>query len=238
MPLLQLCRQSSRIAQRDADAFRERQDRELDLFPRWMNYRAALGETTWGAGLGVTTLSPDERLEALIGALDRLDTLGYERSPQQKLFHKAFIVATLKYIYGREVHRHIGRLMRRFGVSEIRPDVIVCAIRRAGKTFAVALFAAAFVLTQPGVEINIYSTCKRASRKLQALIWTIIVRLAGTQDVVVTYNQEELVVRCGNTTSRVNSLPGSVEISFSFPALLCCLSLSPRPPGPSRFPCG
>ena len=220
MPTLRMCRWSAGVARRDRDEFRTKEKRSLDIIPRWQRYVAGTGPTTWGTGTTTTTLSPDERLDALMGALKKLDTLGYPRSAHQKLFHKSFIVASLKHIYGRDIHRHVGRLMRRFDIDEIRPDVIVCAIRRAGKTFAVALYAAAFILTQPGVEVNIYSTCKRASRKMQALIWKMVVTLAGTSSVVRTYNQEELVVTCGNTTSKVNSLPASVEISFFPPSLL------------------
>lgn len=228
MPRLRTCRWTARIAQRDATLFRENLERKLDLVPRWQRYVAGKGATTWGTGTTTTTLSPEERLDALINALNKLDTFGYKRSAQQKLFHKAFIVAALKHIYGRDIHRHVGKLMRRFDINELRPDVIVCAIRRAGKTFAVGLFVASFILTQPGVEINVYSTGKRASRKMQALIWKIVVTLAGTPAVIQTYNQEELVVTCGNTTSKVNSLPASVEISFfacfplfSFFSLVC-----------------
>jgi hypothetical protein len=121
----------------------------------------------------------------------------------------------------------VHELLDRFHVREIRPDVIVCAIRRAGKTFAVALFAAAFISTQPGVELVVYSTAKRASRKLQALIYKMVVTLAGGPEVVEVFNQEELVVKCGNATSKVISLPSSVEISF-FP--------SPTPPPLSLSP--
>lgn len=224
MTRIRSCRWSARIARGDVAAFRKAQEAALDIVPQWEKYIAGRGATTWGTGTTTTTLSPDERLESLLEALNKLDGLGYKRSAQQKLFHKAFIVASLKHIYGREIHRHVGYLMRKFDISELRPDVIVCAIRRAGKTFAVALFVAAFILTQPGVEINVYSTAKRASRKMQALIWKIVVTLSGTPAVVQVYNQEELVVTCGNTTSKVNSLPSSVEISF---ACFCCVSPSP-----------
>jgi hypothetical protein len=217
MTRLRSCRWSARIARKDVTDFRKIQEAALDLVPQWEKYVAGRGATTWGTGTTTTTLSPDERLESLIASLNKLDTLGYKRSAQQKLFHKSFIVASLKHIYGREIHRHVGKLMRKFDINELRPDVIVCAIRRAGKTFAVALYVAAFILTQPGVEINVYSTAKRASRKMQALIWKIVVTLAGTPAVVQVYNQEELIVTCGNTTSKVNSLPSSVEISFFCP---------------------
>ena len=215
MTRLRTCRWSARIARVDTSAFRRAQASAIDIVPLWEKYVAGRGETTWGTGATTTTISPDKRLEALLNALKKLDELGYRRSAQQKLFHKSFIVASLKHIYGREIHRHVGRLMRKFDISELRPDVIVCAIRRAGKTFAVALYIAAFILTQPGVEINVYSTAKRASRKMQALIWKIVVTLAGSPAPVQAYNQEELIVACGNTTSKVNSLPSSVEISFS-----------------------
>jgi hypothetical protein len=230
MTRLRSCRWTAQITRADVAAFNKAQESALDIVPQWEKYIAGRGAATWGVGTTTTTLSPGERLEALLEAMTKLDGLGYKRSSQQKLFHKAFIVATLKHIYGREIHRHVGYLMRKFDISELRPDVIVCAIRRAGKTWAVALFVGPFIMTQPGVEINIYSTAKRASRKMQALIWKIVVTLAGTPAVVQTYNQEELVVTCGNTTSRVNSLPSSVEISF-----FCVLSFF-SPPSSSSFP--
>jgi len=198
----------------------------LAIQPRFEQYRlTTTQQTVWGSGNTTTNLSPKERLDALLGALEKLDGKGFQRSAQQKTFHKAFVVASLKHIYGRDLHRHVYELLERFHVNEIRPDVIVCAIRRAGKTFAVALFAAAFISTQPGVELVVYSTAKRASRKLQALIYKMVTTLADGPEVVEVFNQEELVVKCGNTTSKVISLPSSVEISFLSPFLLLLLLL-------------
>lgn len=214
MPVLRLCKFTATIAASDERRKRAREEKSLELIPVWKRYLSGAGKRTWGSGSTTTTLSPDVRLDALIDAMNRLDNLGYRRSATQKLFHKAFVVAVLKQIYGRDIHRHVGRLMRRFDVTQIQPDVIVCAIRRGGKTFAVGLFSASYISTQPGVTMNIYSTCKRTARKLQALIWKITVTLAGTSTVIQNYNQEELVVKVHGTTSTVNSLPASVEISY------------------------
>lgn len=220
MAILRLARYSAAVAANDERAKRARSERSLEMVPVWRRWLTGVGTRVWGSGMTQTTLSPDVRLDMLIDALNRLDELGYARSATQKLFHKAFIVAVLKQLYGRDIHRHVGRLMKRFDVTEIRPDVIVCAIRRAGKTFAVALFAAAFILTQPGTVMNIYSTCKRTARKLQTLIWKMVVTFAGTPSVVKAYNQEELVVHCHGTTSTVNSLPASVEIRYTKKSVL------------------
>ena len=214
MQVLRLARWSAHKASRDEIALREAQARSYEFTPVVQRYLAGATRRTWGIGAKMTTLSPDERLDLLMDALNRFDTLGYKRSPMQKLFHKAFTVAMLKQIYGRDIQRHMRKLMERFDVTEIRPDVIVCALRRGGKTFSVALFAAAYVSTQPGVVLNVYSTCKRTARKLQALIWKLVVTLAGNPGVIKAYNQEELVVHCHGTTSTVNSLPASVEISL------------------------
>ena len=201
-------------ATKDERAAKEKQEHALTMDPVWKQYLTGGGKRLYGSGATMTTIPPEQRLNDLLNALDRLDTLGYQRSATQKLFHKAFVVAVLKQIYGRDIHRHVGELMRRFDVGEIRPDVIICAIRRGGKTFSVALFAAAYITTQPGVVLNIYSTCKRTARKLQALIFKMVVALSGTPAVVRAYNQEELVVECHGTTSTVNSLPSSVEVCF------------------------
>lgn len=235
MGVLRLAQWTRSVAIRDEQAATKTRKQELVIEPVWKLYVNGSSKQVYGRGSTLTTIPPQERLANLLNALDTLDTLGYQRSATQKQFHRAFILAVLKQIYGADIHRHVGELMERFKVSEIRPDVIICAIRRAGKTFAVALFAAAYILTQPGVILNIYSTCMKTAQNLQALIFKMVVALTKTNSVIRAYNKNELVVECHGTTSKVNSLSSSVEVRFSnedvqfgrFPSLLSRTKILP-----------
>lgn len=155
----------------------------------------------------------DSKLKALMHALERLDALGFKRSKSQKLFHKAYIGACLKKIYGPDLYKNLGRLLREYDLDELRSDVILCTPRRHGKTMSVALFVAAYMFTQPNCEISIYSTGRRASRKILAQIWKMVVTLAGTQEIVKVYNQEALeIIGTGQFTSKCFSYPSKVQI--------------------------
>ncbi len=156
----------------------------------------------------------DLRLKSLVKALDQLDSLGYKRSKAQRQFHKAFISAHLKKICGDEIYRDLGRILKGYELDELESDVIPCTPQISGKTMAVALFAAAYIFTQPSAEISFFSTGRHASRKILALIWEMVVKLAGSADVVVVYNQECLEVRGpGTTTSKCYSYPSRVQIN-------------------------
>lgn len=177
--------------------------------------------------IGVIDLSPDGRTRALMNMLDKCDTIKFgneklNRSTQQRQFHKAFMTAVLPKIYGAELYKHVGRLMREFDLDDMRTDVIVLAIRRAGKTMAVAMFSSAYVLTQPDTETSIYSTCQRTSRKLMALIWKLVVKLYGGASCIVRYNEEFLEVACCGSTAKINSLPSKVQISPHSSCLSSC----------------
>ena len=157
------------------------------------------------------SIDPYELLESLIDILKKLDTLGFERSDHQMKFHKAFICASLRIIFGKKLYKYLPRLIKLFGIKILHSDVIVCTPRRWGKTMGVALYVAAFLWSQPGLEVSVYSPGRRASRKLLVLIWKIIVALSGSHDCIITFNQEQLSVRnplgfistCGSYPSRV-----------------------------------
>lgn len=173
-------------------------------------------------GGGDIDLTPDGRTRSLLDMLDRCDTVKFgdvdlKRSTQQRQFHKAFVTAVIPKIYGASLYKHAGRLMREFELDDLRTDVIVLAIRRAGKTMSVAMFAAAYALTQPDTELSIYSTCQRTSRKLMALIWKIVIKLYGGPGCIVRYNEEFLEIACAGSTAKINSLPSKVQISPFFP---------------------
>ncbi len=164
--------------------------------------RTAYGSAETGEG----------RLKSLINALNRLDALGYRRSKGQRQFHRAFIGACLKKIYGEAIYADLAKLLREYDLDQLKSDVIICTPRRFGKTMSVALFVAAYLYTQPNAEISIFSTARRASRKILALVWQMVVRLAGSHKCVVSYNQELLEIQGpGDQTNKCHSYPARVS---------------------------
>lgn len=209
---LPLCGWSANIATKDRRKHWETEKRDTNIPERIDCYGDEEGIERQNLTDGSSHSGP-ARLKALIKALNRLDELGYKRSKGQRQFHKAFIGACLKKIYGDEIYRDLGHLLAEYDLEELKSDVILCTPRRFGKTMSVALFAAAYLLTQPNAELSIFSTGRRTSRKILALIWQMVVKLAGTPSVVVIYNQECLEVRgAGEFTSKCYSYPSKVQI--------------------------
>ena len=225
MGVLKLCNWSAGIARADALAFAEKRQLAADV-----QLRRDLPAARSGAKghAGVVDLSPDGRLNAMLAKLAKIDTLTIgatrlRRSTQQRQFHKAFTVAALPKLFGNELHKHLPRLMRQFDIDKMRSDVLVLAVRRAGKTMATSMFAAVWALTQPNTEICIYSTCQRTSRKLMILVKKLIVALHGGEGCIYAFNHEYLETTIPGGTCKINSLPSKVQISFfshfsSFPS--------------------
>ena len=145
--------------------------------------------------------------------MELLDERGFKRSKSQREFHKHYISACLKKIFGKDLHRNMLRIMEMFKMKEVRSDVIVCTPRRWGKTFSVALYVAACIWSQPGWEVSIYSTGRRASRKLLMLIRKMIVAIAGSDSCILQFNEENLEVRgMWGIASKCSSYPSKVQI--------------------------
>lgn len=90
--------------------------------------------------------------------------------------------------------------------------------RRFGKTISVSMFAAALLYSAPGVELSIYSTCKRISQKLLRNVMKFLALVhegLGTPHFKeIRCNMEELVLQGPDGTSDVrivNSYPSKVK---------------------------
>jgi len=90
-------------------------------------------------------------------------------------------------------------------------------IHRFGKTFAVSMFAAAMIYAAAGVELSIYSTCKRISQKLlrnvQVFLREIYMQLGTEPMHEINANMEEIVLQgCEGPRDvrKVNSYPSKV----------------------------
>lgn len=163
--------------------------------------------------LALSTCDGQKRHHDLNTALEDLDKKGYPRSPQQMAMHKAYTVACFKNIYGSDLEAHLVRLVKQYQITELRNDVIVLTPRRYGKTMSVGLYVAAYIMTQPKADVSIYSTGRRASKKLLVLIWKLCCTLYGSPEACVGLNQEELKVRCMNGgITQVGSFPSKESV--------------------------
>lgn len=92
---------------------------------------------------------------------------------------------------------------------------------RWGKTWSVALFVVALLLCVPGIQIGVFSTGKRASGSLMAIVCDFLQRIPGASERIVKKNEEQLFISHGKgsgvfdkdgvdtRTSKLFSYPGS-----------------------------
>lgn len=204
------------MAARDAAKLAAEQERRAQIPQLWAYYAREELRTKQTGG--------DKRLRALQEALALADRVGYKRSPDQRKFHRAFTNACLRQIYGADLARNLMRILEENKWTELRSEVLVAVARRGGKTYATAIYCAAYLLTQPGAKICIYSTSRRASRAMLALVYKVYCQLAPNGDTgVVTYNQEELSVRGPDG-------PEDIRTCLAYPSKVCGGLRPPYPP--------
>lgn len=79
------------------------------------------------------------------------------------------------------------------------------------------MFVACLIYCAPSIEVSIFSTGRRASRKLLALIFKFLQILPGGEDMVIKYNEENMWLKgpYGKGDIRiVNSYPSKVNIEM------------------------
>ena len=106
----------------------------------------------------------------LYDTLNAIDAMEYPRSHHQRRFHECFICASLPSIYGDDYKLCEARLCREHKRTQIKTEVMIVTPRRFGKTFSVAQYVAAYSAAVHGKEVAIFSTGRRASKKMLDLI--------------------------------------------------------------------
>jgi hypothetical protein len=154
--------------------------------------------------------------------LAKLDTLGWSRSYHQRLFHDDFLKACTRSFWKLEkpgqFARDHQRVLRLNNWDHIAQEILISTPRRFGKTISVSMFCAAMLLSCPGVEISIYSTCKRISQKILRNVQKFALMIANSDYssmnfIVKRENMEEINLQgpLGNTDIRIiNSYPSKV----------------------------
>ena len=122
-----------------------------------------------------------------------------------------------------DLDANLESLHREFSTKEFRREVLAITPRRYGKTWSVAMFVAAAAYALEGSEQAIFSTGRRASKRLLDLVFRFIRALPGFKNSWIERNNEETIwLQMGDGVARkIYSYPSKVEIS-SFVLVLCC----------------
>lgn len=215
--------------------------------PRWHNYAPDLSQPVadldryqdpdmpqrrqrGGGGAAADECEGDRRLRGFFEALSALDKV-YRRSEFQKDAHRAMAAAFLPQMYGAEFTQHMARLLEEHGLDEVRKELLIACPRRFGKTLGVAMASAAFLCSQPGKKVCIYSPSRRASKMMLATIYNMVKTIRGDASSVVVMNQEELSLSHpnGQPISTCNSYPSNVRQFYFIYIHILLLLLVGRP---------
>lgn len=160
-----------------------------------------------------TKMTGDQKIRRLRKILGDPEVFGVRRGDIQVMFHEEFLQACLSIIYRGEWELNFDEIMARNRVtSNARERFIICP-RRFGKTWAVAMFCAAYLWCIPKVTVSIFSRGKRMAQKLMFLCLRYLLKLPGFSDYVTTSNSEQIVLDFGpNDTRTLCCLPGTPEV--------------------------
>lgn len=165
---------------------------------------------------------PMEYMALCRAYLGKLDTKGWARSYHQRLFHDDFLKACTRSFWKLEAPgqfaRDHQRVLRANSWDHIAQEILISTPRRFGKTISVSMFCAAMLLSCPGVEISIYSTCKRISQKILRNVQKFALLIADADYATMNFsvkreNMEEINLQgpLGQTDIRIiNSYPSKV----------------------------
>lgn len=151
-----------------------------------------------------------------------LDNLGLKRHIHQIRFHEHMIKASLSKIYEVEWETQYESIMKKFGIEKMKRELLFSCPRRFGKTFSVALYCAAYMLSVPNCQVAVFSTGKRTAKKLMMLILSFLSRFPGLEDHIEIKNQEDLVLKFGPFDKRqLSCYPSTVKVSLFIRSFYC-----------------
>lgn len=194
----------------DTRAHAKTQRARFGVVPKWQYYATQQYERQQSDG--------ETNMRWLTETLEKIDRHGYQRSDSQRHFINHFIAASLHQIYKSDLYKDLDAIMARFNLDMVRSDVIVITPRRWGKTYSVAIYCAAYIMSQIEGKICIYSTGKRASNAMLMLIYQIVMAISGgDKSVIHTYNMVDCKLKVNNprgSWGEVSSYPSKVDVHF------------------------
>ena len=138
------------------------------------------------------------------------------RSEPQHTVHEAYIRACLPKIYEEEWDDNREAIMEKFEIERLQMWVLVVMARREGKTWGMAMFIAAMILSIPDTEISIFATCKRTAGKLLKVFHKFLMKAIGflgdEEWIIISKNAEQIIVMGPDGTERIiGCYPASVR---------------------------
>lgn len=160
----------------------------------------------------------DMSVDAIFEFLEKI-----KRSDNQKEFHQAFVISSLRLIYGSRFKQERYRIQKKYGWDfPLRQQTIISCPRRGGKSFATAQYvttAALYIFPDNmminnedrGVIISVFSPSKRQSVMLINHIYSMI-ELLGVLDRVVRKTEEKIyILNYRGKVAQINAYPSVVR---------------------------
>ena len=138
------------------------------------------------------TMTGRERLAVLRRTLD---AFGLVRSKNQREFHREMIKAVLPHIFKDDLDENLDDLLREYECEQFKSEVMIITPRRWGKTYSVAMFVVACAAAIGNLEQAIFSTGRRASKKLLDLIFKLLRKVPDLRNSVIVRNVETIWIR-------------------------------------------
>jgi len=126
---------------------------------------------------------------------EALNSFGLTRSKNQRWFHRQMSQAIIRKLFKDDFAENIDFLREQFQVDDFKPEVMIITPRRWGKTYSVAMFVAACAYAIEGTTQAIFSTGRRASKKLLDLIYQLLCKLPGMRESIIVKNVEEIRIQ-------------------------------------------
>jgi len=154
---------------------------------RALEERPRFAHLTGSSSNAVKTTSGRERLGRLN---EGLNGFGLTRSKGQRDFHRNMTMAVIHKLFKDDFAEHLDYLREQFQTDVFKPEVMIITPRRFGKTYSVAMFVAACAFAIEGSDQAIFSTGRRASKKLLDLIYRFLCKLPGMKEATIVKNVE------------------------------------------------
>ena len=169
---------------------------------------------TWRCKNDVSENENFTRCRAVVDRLFKLVEFAYKHPPDatQRKIIKGMVSASFDGIFDKASEVEKQRAKQAYGIEKTNCRFMVITPRRCGKTTAVAMFAAAYVLSKPSSTTCIFSVSKRASSMLMTGIKQNIDRLIDhVQFNVVVSNAESLKIEVNGDERSVHAYPASLH---------------------------
>jgi len=115
-------------------------------------------------------------------------------------------MAIIRKLFKDDFAENLDFLREQFEVDQFKSEVMIITPRRWGKTYSVAMFVAASAYALEGTTQAIFSTGRRASKKLLDLIYQMLCKLPGMKESIITKNVEEIRIQGPGGESDVRTI--------------------------------